>query len=644
MSYLSPPQIYFKGTFSANVATGNNAGTLSIYEDGNELANEVAVFDMVRAQMVEPYVQFQGKDLSDAQIRQLMFMGRGDRGPNFNYMEGGNVCGFSQVEIVGADSGAGLTSEDSSVSVTFAKGSMVDLNPLGGNIATQIFGDQLTIGDDAQISGRLQTSFSRLIWWNRLTTGSDNSSSDKADAGGGGDHKGSAVFQSMIPKSAIQFSGEPSAVLQQFKSALASDKVQGLNVRYTLYQSSFEFQGKNMTSMSTVLGVIGLQSTDLATTEPPGRYLISPQYSPSPGADNNRLLGAMFAEISENRINLDMITAVPEKNSKGEKEDFGSLQLRLQEGSMQWPLMTLIASEVPSTDVESPIPTRSYGQAQYEATAGVLSAPLPTSLQSDQQFQHALKTGSLQLVDSTQKALLQEVPLRVVCDDRCIYMQENESDVSVRFQLLDRGTPMPNAKVQLIQFLANDYGQGFPPWDAYPVTGSDQYVSMPISVTTDSAGVATFTISGQHAGACVICFNPDGECWPNQHIDPQHFDRLYSFFTNVRVLPIDDYSHISDQQLAAEDSFDTIIYPQVLRYYYLLYPFMQTFLDLSQESAILSLGINRFRKVLALDATYPEEFRVLFEKFSYMPRTREMSEGKRTLLRRWCDANANKKP
>ena len=255
----------------------------------------------------------------------------------------------------------------------------------------------------------------------------------------------------------------------------------------------------------------------------------------------------------------------------------------------------------------------------------------------------SLGTGDLKLVDQQGKAQLAEVPLRVVCDDRCIYMQEGEVINQVRFQLLNRGQPMANTVVHLLQFLANDFGQGFPPWNAPPADPADQYVSMPAQVTTDAHGFGVFEITGQAAGACVICYNPEGASWPDG-ANPALFDRLYSFFTNIRVLPLDDYSHITDEQLAADGSFDSIIYPQVLRYYYLLYPFMQNFLDLSQESAILTLGIPRFRQILALDAQYPEAFRALFETFHYMPRTREMSEGKRILLRRWCDANADKQP
>lgn len=643
MSYFSPPQIFFKGKFSANVATGNNAGTIHVYQDGKKEPDAIDVFDMVKAQMV-PNIQH----LTDDQIRKLMYQGRGDRGPNFNYRKGGNVCGFKDVEIVGVDVGNGIETND--LTCVEFKGSMVDLNPLGGNIATQIFGDKLIVRDAGagQMTGTLERSYSRWVWWDRLTKGCDNPTTNPAHDGGGGDHKGSAVFQSMIPKSSISYSGARTGVLAQFEKALDSEDFLGLSVRYCLYQAIIEFQGKNMTSMMTVAGVIGLQSKEMASTEPPGRYLISPRYATA--GPNKDLLGTLFVDVNaaQNRVSLDLITAIPEDEDDGQKKDCGELSLILNDGHQQWTLAKLVHSNVSDGNMDadsngSGPSLLSYGKDQYDATSGLVSAAMPENLQTDSKFQSALAgNGVLQLVNTEQKELLVEVPLVVQCDDRCVYMQENETDVTIRFRLLDRGTPKPNTVVALNQFLANDFGQGYPCDDVDPAIPDKQYVSMPSEVETDADGVGTFTISGKIAGACVICFNPHGECWPN-NAQSNRFDRLYSFYTNIRILPKDDYSRLTVEELKADDSFETIIYPEVLRYYYLLYPVMDNHLKLCDKSAILN-NIEDFAEAMALDAEYPHEFHEEWEKACYMPRTREMSEGKRQLLKRWCDANSNNKP
>lgn len=672
MSYFSPPQIFFKGKFCANVATGNNAGTIHVYQDpkkepdvidadhrqhdrGRGLSVEHdrkavgrRVFDMVQVQ-IAPNIQH----LTDDQIRKWMYQGRGDRGPNFNYKKGGNNCGFEDVEIVGVDVGNGIETNDlTSQRVSFERGSMVDLNPLGGNIATQIFGDKLIVGDAGagQMTGTLERSYSRWVWWNRLTKGCDNPTTNPADDGGGGDHKGSAVFQSMIPKSSISFSGARTGVLAQFEKALDLEDFLGLSIRYCLYQASIEFQGADMTSKMTVTGVIGLQPKEQASTEPPGRYLISPQHSPTGDNNNNGLLGTLFVDVNaaQNRVSLDLITAIPEDEDDGQKKDCGELSLILNDGHQQWTLAKLVHSNVSGGNMDadsngSGPSLLSYGKDQYDATSGLVSAAMPENLQTDSKFQSALAgNGVLQLVNTEQKELLVEVPLVVQCDDRCVYMQENETDVTIRFRLLDRGTPKPNTVVALNQFLANDFGQGYPCDDVDPAIPDEQYVSMPSEVETDADGVGTFTISGKIAGACVICFNPHGECWPN-NAQSNRFDRLYSFYTNIRILPKDDYSRLTVEELKADDSFETIIYPEVLRYYYLLYPVMDNHLKLCDKSAILN-NIEDFAEAMALDAEYPHEFHEEWEKACYMPRTREMSEGKRQLLKRWCDANPNNKP
>jgi len=159
-----------------------------------------------------------------------------------------------------------------------------------------------------------------------------------------------------------------------------------------------------------------------------------------------------------------------------------------------------------------------------------------------------------------------------------------------------------------------------------------------IRVTTDENGRGQFTVSGNIPGVCVICFRPEGERGQKD----RHFDSLYDFFINLRVLPRDDYSHITDAELKAPDAFSRIIYPEVLRFYYLFYPVMRNFLTLNSEQAILDPN-NGFYESMALGATTDEEFRIAAEEYSYMPRTREISMGKRTLLRRWYDLNVKKK-
>jgi hypothetical protein len=87
------------------------------------------------------------------------------------------------------------------------------------------------------------------------------------------------------------------------------------------------------------------------------------------------------------------------------------------------------------------------------------------------------------------------------------------------------------------------------------------------------------------------------------------------------VLPKDDYSSISDGDLTF-----AFVYQEVLRYYHLTYPAMSKVFLLNDEATVTSQAAAILH-VIAKDS---------WPRYGYMPRTRELSDGKRTLLERWC--------
>jgi hypothetical protein len=92
-------------------------------------------------------------------------------------------------------------------------------------------------------------------------------------------------------------------------------------------------------------------------------------------------------------------------------------------------------------------------------------------------------------------------------------------------------------------------------------------------------------------------------------------------YVSVRVLPADDYAHVGDDELTFG-----LVYKEVLRYYHLLHPAMSRVLDLSDErvmTAVAGTLLQRTDPAAWLGARY-------------MPRTRDLSAGKRRLLERWC--------
>jgi hypothetical protein len=107
----------------------------------------------------------------------------------------------------------------------------------------------------------------------------------------------------------------------------------------------------------------------------------------------------------------------------------------------------------------------------------------------------------------------------------------------------------------------------------------------------------------------------------------------YAPAISLRILPNDeDFSqyyvdpNAKDPVGNAQLTFD-VVYQKVLRTYYLLYPIMNLMaFPLNSEDAV-----KRNAKQI-IQATDPK----LWMKLAYMPRTRDMSASRRTLLQAWC--------
>ena len=101
---------------------------------------------------------------------------------------------------------------------------------------------------------------------------------------------------------------------------------------------------------------------------------------------------------------------------------------------------------------------------------------------------------------------------------------------------------------------------------------------------------------------------------------------------SLRILPnTEDFSQYYVDPAAPEPvgndqlTFD-VVFQKVLRTYYLLYPAMNQIFDLSKEAEVAP----RAKKILK--ATDPANWM----SGGYMPRTRDMSNSRRTLLQAWC--------
>ena len=101
---------------------------------------------------------------------------------------------------------------------------------------------------------------------------------------------------------------------------------------------------------------------------------------------------------------------------------------------------------------------------------------------------------------------------------------------------------------------------------------------------------------------------------------------------SLRILPNDEdfgayfvdpnaSEPVGNDQLTFE-----VVYEKVLRTYYLLYPIMNQVFPLNSEAAVTA------HAPAILKVTDPE----LWMSIHFMPRTRDMSASRRTLLQAWC--------
>ena len=232
-------------------------------------------------------------------------------------------------------------------------------------------------------------------------------------------------------------------------------------------------------------------------------------------------------------------------------------------------------------------------------------------------------------------AVLDETDYYFVTNQQAIYAEQNEQ--GDRF--LNQGT------YEAATVAVYHRGQALGAADCPPITvwgyksvpiqipGQLQTIAtgfkpeQPLNVDTSQPGnwLFTFTIEPRPAGFPPPDYNPF--LAPNLTV-------TYAPAISLRILPNDeDFSqyyvdpHAKEPVCKPGVPFLDVVYKKVLRTYYLLYPIMNLMgFMLNSEDAV------KANAQPILDATDPKQWMTR----TYMPRTRDMSKSRRTLLRAWC--------
>lgn len=244
----------------------------------------------------------------------------------------------------------------------------------------------------------------------------------------------------------------------------------------------------------------------------------------------------------------------------------------------------------------------------------------------------------LQIVSPTYGVVLQETLYAVFSNQQAIYTEQNGSGD----QFLNQGTLEP-ATVS-VYYLGKKADPAHPPaikvwqYSAIPLQapGNAQLLGTivpgdPISIDTSQPGnyFLTFTINTPA--------NPAPAGYPPTNYvafeNPPTFLELTNIPSmSIRVLPNNEdfsryYVDPKSPDPVGNDSLTwNVVYGKVLRTYYLLYPAMSQVFKLNNESEV-----NKHAQAI-LDRTEL----ALWMTTKYMPRTRDLSSSRRTLLRAYC--------
>lgn len=576
MSHLSTPRIHFQGEFITNIPTANNDNVVRTVDAANVRVNT--------------------QGMSDADFQQWL-IGLTPQGIRAGWNYFGNAdCRFQNVRVTGVET-AGQLVQDAAVeplvngTVELRQAIMVDVDPEGA-LGSQIFCDnfRLSDGEGIVLQGPATRAYSRWIHFGR-------------NLSVGGFSGAAAVWQTTILPEKLEWGTDRpnSPVLQALRAATSAGE--GITIRFCTYlvapaiasaQLAGQFAAGQRTQNAArgiVVGSIGrwlpgeMSSVTLAR-------LLHPvaRTSPQPAISQ---LGPALAQVDRARkvIVLDLITTFPEADVTRAKINIGEVLLGVQ-------------APPPNSNQFIPLGPLAYDQATYEQRGGTLEIPYAEAQEA------LILANPLLLVHSASgfMPLLAERNTVVETDERGIYLQENEEQ-TLQVRVAQLGEPAPAGVLLHLEQLVAPNDQAPPAPVAQPILG------IPPSVTVGAGGLAQIPVKALRAGNCLL------RIFVDQEDAPQSFDAQLSFFSNVRILPADSYDHIADADL----NFP-LIYNEVLRYYYLLYPAMNDQIDLSVEGDVTSSAGEVLRRI---DKTK-------WHLRMYMPRTRDLSDGKRKLLARWC--------
>jgi hypothetical protein len=411
--------------------------------------------------------------------------------------------------------------------------------------------------------------------------------------------RASVVWQTSFAKrDGLRVDAFNSPALQRLAAALDDDDVLGLTVRFNAYRTIY-FDDPTLRNGTPAEQQAFVRLADKLTGggfQPnPARSLLvgvvglwrkgEPAHEPgdrvlcAPGVPFT--VASAFARLDDKTLTLDLSNSVPENAVDLSKQDLGPLTVEAVDA----------AGHATSLGTISP---SQYGRDAYVASAGIVVIPLAAGAAT------AAAGTTLRLRDQNGGNLLVETALRAIPDMPNRYLGEGD-DVTATFQLYDRGVPKA-AQV---------------PITVYKMSANGRTIAATSQMATDANGILSIPITGAAGMIFALVLVPQGAGGPpTGGINTQVNTYMY-----VRVLPAD-----ANVGMMAP-TWDNV-YAHVLANWNAMAPCMDNWLMLDDPVQV------KARAAMLKQLTDPANF----ENLRFMPITRDMTKGERTLLYKFLDA------
>ncbi|MDP9143495.1 MAG: hypothetical protein M3N43_02160 [Actinomycetota bacterium] len=522
-------------------------------------------------------------------------------------------------KVIGVQVGAsGVASADCMGAALTLSGGITDINPEGSPPATQFFIDELTLtlGGKTLIRGRLSKAVGQWINFYRNVN-------VVADGGAG------AYIYQPFPDAEINLAGwDPAATgfifrYYLFNAHLANPGTGSTNAEI---EALYKAQKINPKDLQIVGTIVPLYPSERIVSVPTGRLLVSntPNVPTPPGSQNNGngmvSLGPAVIAQRDQTLSADFSGTFPDYAQSGSnpKYDFGPVELAVVKGTSRVVIGPVDYADTNAGDARGWL--FDFDLSNNQAALDLL----------------ADDGASLQLQNRLFGNVLGETDYYFVSNQQAVYGEQHGS----KRLFLNRGTQEP--------ITVAVYRRG------RELTGAErptmtvwQYRAVPLQAPGDALPISTnfrpgdsLVVDTSKAGNRLFTFTINGpDNPPPAGYPPKSYLSFMNppFVTNapqisLRVLPNDeDFSEYYVDPCAehpignARLNFD-VVYAKVLRTYFLLYPAMNGVFALNDPKAVRPMA----KKILArtnLD---------LWLSTNYMPRTRDLSESRRTLLQAWC--------